>query len=34
MEIVISIAFGLWIAVTALAYRALCSEPKRGDKEK
>ncbi len=34
MEIIISIAFGLWIAITALAYKAFSSEPKRREKKK
>ncbi len=30
MEIALSIAFGLWISITALVYRAVTSEKHRG----
>ena len=33
MEIIISLAFGLRIGITALVYRAICSRDKRGGKD-
>jgi len=34
MEIVLSVAFGLWICVTALAYRAFTSDKQGSEKKK
>lgn len=34
MEIIISIAFGVWIAVTALVYRALTAVKSQDRREK
>ena len=33
MEAVLSVAFGVWIVITALVYRAV-TDPKRGDGRK
>lgn len=33
MEAVLSVAFGVWIVITAFVYRAVTS-PKRGDRQK
>lgn len=33
MEIIISLAFGIWIGISALAYRAFCSDNKRSGKK-
>ena len=32
MEFAISLAFGLWICITALAYRCFCTRGSRRDK--
>lgn len=34
MEIILALAFGLWICVTAFAYRAFTSKKKRSEKQK
>lgn len=34
MEIVISVAFGLWICITAFVYRAFTTETRERDKDR
>ena len=34
MEIVLSVAFGLWICITACAYRAFTAEKKEREKDR
>lgn len=33
MELIISVAFGVWIAITALVYRGLTAQKKGGQKK-
>lgn len=34
MEIILSVAFGLWICITAFAYRAFTADKRKRDKDR